>query len=89
MRSSSTLLLNCCLAVCCALACPDVSSARGWRKRFAASSTSRPTPAQNPYAAKRIYPQYDAGFHARHLQNIGIPSGDVGLRGNGITLNPW
>jgi hypothetical protein len=88
MRSSSALLLGCCLAVCCTLACPEESSARGWRKRFAADP-ARPTPAQNPYAAKRIYPQYDAGFHARHLQNIGIPSGDVGLRGNGITLNPW
>ena len=88
MRSSLAVLFVGCLAVCLSLACPGVSSARGWRQRFAAGS-SRPTPAQNPYAAKRIYPQYDAGFHARHLQNIGIPSGDVGLRGNGITQNPW
>lgn len=89
MRSSLAVLIVCCLAVGMSLACPGVSSARGWRQRIAAGASTRPTPAQNPYAARRIYPQYDGGFHARHLQNIGVPSGDVGFRGNGITLNPW
>lgn len=27
------------------------------------------------------YPQYYGGFHARHLQNLGYPPGDRGLRG--------
>jgi len=54
-----------------------------------AGDPTRPTPAQNPYAARKVYPKYYHGFHARDLQNVGVPSGDVGLRGNGITWNPW
>jgi hypothetical protein len=30
-----------------------------------------------------LYPQYYGGIHAHQLQSIGIPSGDIGLRGNG------
>jgi hypothetical protein len=36
-----------------------------------------------------IYPKYQGGFHWRALQNIGIPTGDIGIRGNGLMLNPW
>lgn len=32
---------------------------------------------------RAVYPQYYGGIHARQLQNIGIPSGDIGIRGNG------
>lgn len=39
--------------------------------------------------ASAVYPRYEAGFHARYFENIGIPSGDVGLRGNSMFLNPW
>jgi len=39
--------------------------------------------------SKQIYPKYYYGFHSRQMQNIGVPTGDVGLRGNGITWNPW
>ena len=39
--------------------------------------------------AQAVYPKYQAGFHARYFENIGIPSGDVGLRGNSMFLNPW
>ena len=39
--------------------------------------------------SKQIYPKYYYGFHARQMQNIGVPTGDVGQRGNGITWNPW
>ena len=35
------------------------------------------------------YPRYFGGFHARELQNLGVPPGDVGLRGNGWTWSPW
>lgn len=70
------------------LLCPNLAGARGWRNRVAGDA-SRPTPAQNPYAARKVYPKYYHGFHARDLQNVGVPSGDVGLRGNGITWNPW
>lgn len=49
--------------------------------------------APRPYSryeySRAMYPRYDADFHARHYQNIGVPTGDVGLRGNGITWQPW
>ena len=28
------------------------------------------------------YPKYQAGFHSRALDNIGVPTGDVGMRGS-------
>lgn len=44
----------------------------------------------NPYYAfKAMNPQYYGGIHARTMQNIGMPNGDIGLRGNGLTLTPW
>jgi hypothetical protein len=39
--------------------------------------------------SKAMYPKYYYGFHARYMQNLGVPTGDVGLRGNGIRYNPW
>jgi hypothetical protein len=38
---------------------------------------------------REIYPQYQGGFHSRALQNIGVPTGDIGIRGNGFMMNPW
>jgi hypothetical protein len=38
---------------------------------------------------RAIYPKYQGGFHSRALQNIGVPTGDIGIRGNGFMLNPW
>ena len=35
------------------------------------------------------YPKYYGGFHSSYFQNMGVPSGDVGLRGNGIFMSPW
>jgi hypothetical protein len=44
----------------------------------------------NPYDYYRaLYPKYYGGFHARSLENIGIPTGDVGLRANGMYMLPW
>lgn len=39
--------------------------------------------------SKQVYPKYYYGFHSRQMQNIGVPTGDIGLRGNGIMYNPW
>ena len=44
---------------------------------------------QNAANAKAIYPRYYGSTHARQIENIGIPPGDIGLRGNGVMLNPW
>lgn len=46
-----------------------------------------PAPSRDPYAGR--YPKFYGGFHSRELQNIGVPSGDVGLRGNGFSMFPW
>lgn len=35
------------------------------------------------------YPRYVGGFHASYFRDMGLPPGDVGLRGNSLTLSPW
>jgi hypothetical protein len=51
-------------------------------------------PAFNRQAAiaaygKSVYPRYNFGFHTRELQNVGVPHGDVGILGSGLTRDPW
>ena len=50
-----------------------------------AGSLYRPVPGD----PRTIYPKYQGGFHSRALQNIGVPTGDIGIRGNGFMMNPW
>ena len=70
-------------------------SAAGRRHRMASGPThGRPTYGRSAYsqqaqAARAAYPKYYYGFHSRSMQNIGVPTGDVGIRGNGITASPW
>jgi hypothetical protein len=33
--------------------------------------------------------RYIGGFHQSHFQNLGIPSGDIGLRGNAYNWRTW
>ena len=33
--------------------------------------------------------RYTGGFHQSHFQNLGLPSGDVGLRGNALNWRTW
>ncbi|MFO0901733.1 MAG: hypothetical protein U0939_01965 [Pirellulales bacterium] len=35
------------------------------------------------------YPKFQGGFHSRQMQDIGVPTGDQGLRGNGFQMYPW
>jgi hypothetical protein len=35
------------------------------------------------------YPKYLGGFHSSHFTNVGLPSGDIGFRGNGLYWTPW
>ena len=39
--------------------------------------------------ANDMYPKWNGAIHAREIQNLGVPSGDIGLRGNGITYGAW
>jgi hypothetical protein len=41
------------------------------------------------YQGNMMYPKYYFGLHERQMQSIGVPSGDIGIRGNGITATPW
>lgn len=34
-------------------------------------------------------PRYYGGFHTSYFESIGLPSGDIGPRGNQIYWNPW
>jgi hypothetical protein len=51
----------------------------------------RPAPSyyETYHYMNRYYAKYYGGFHARYFQNMGIPSGDIGLRRNGILRKPW
>ena len=40
-------------------------------------------------SAAEVYPKYYGGCHSRALDPVGIPNGDIGLRGNGFTASPW
>jgi hypothetical protein len=79
------LLVVCALVLC---ASQESFAAGRFRRAQQQNGYKRPTPTPNPYA-RELYPKYEGGFHARQLQNIGIPTGDVGIRGNGIYMNPW
>ncbi len=79
----------------------DACAAPGARLRAWANST----PTRQPMAfgapaypsdygpgyrtTAELYPKYYGSFHYRHLDNIGIPTGDIGLRGNGLYMSPW
>lgn len=38
---------------------------------------------------KSVYPRYNFGFHTRELQNVGVPRGDIGILGSGLSRDPW
>ena len=51
----------------------------------------RPAPSyyQRYHYLNSRFPKYYGGFHARYFQDLGVPPGDIGLRGNGIYATPW
>ncbi len=36
-----------------------------------------------------LYPKYIGGFHSSEFNNLGVPPGDIGFRGNSILWTPW
>ena len=38
---------------------------------------------------RAVYPKYYRSFHFREFENVGIPHGDIGTVGNGLTRTPW
>ena len=53
--------------------------------------SAMPTRGRAPVASTDSgrYPKFTGGFHSRELQNIGVPTGDIGLRGNSFSMFPW
>jgi hypothetical protein len=85
MRTLTTIVL-----ALTALAVFSISAEAGGRRRlFQGRAAASFRQAHPPLDAREVYPKYYGGFHARQLQNIGIPTGDIGIRGNGITATPW
>ncbi len=41
------------------------------------------------FPAEPTYPKFYGGFHSSHFSNLGVPSGDIGFRGNGLYWAPW
>ena len=55
---------------------------------------ARPMPPYSKQAqigayGRAVYPKYYRAFHFREFENIGIPHGDIGTVGNGLTRTPW
>lgn len=72
--------------------------AGGWGRRLSRRPSLRATSPQYRYGmpfrysyptASELYPKYYGSFHYRHLDNIGVPTGDIGIRGNGLYMSPW
>ena len=82
----ATMIILTAAMLTCAAGSAEAGNRRRWFQGHAAASFRRGHP---PLEAREQYPKYYGGFHARQLQNIGIPTGDIGLRGNGSELNPW
>ena len=75
-----------------ATAATSAEAGQKWRLGF----TNKPAyvGAYNKQAAigaygRAVYPKYTWGFHARELQNVGVPHGDIGSLGSGIQRDPW
>ncbi len=60
---------------------------RPWQHSVVPSGRGSKAPADLYY--RSLHPKYQTGFHARDMQNLGVPTGDVGLRGNGFSWTPW
>lgn len=47
-------------------------------------------PSYSPYhSVDDAYPRYIGAFHSRYFNDLGIPSGDVGIRANTVQMLPW
>jgi hypothetical protein len=87
MRMLATLLFVAAIVLVIAVPEADAAGRRRWIDRgHVESGQIHRAPPLDPRA---VYPKYQGGFHSRALQNIGVPTGDIGIRGNGFMMNPW
>lgn len=66
----------------------EISRYSNYRNPFVSRLLDGPTTPgrRNPY---EVESRYIGGFHQSHFSNIGIPSGDIGIRGNAYRWNTW
>ncbi len=69
-------------------------AAQAAEPRWAGPFARPPMPPYSKHAqiaayGRAVYPKYYWGLHAREFQNAGIPHGDIGILGSGLTRNPW
>lgn len=66
----------------------EISRYSNYRNPFISRLLDGPTTPgrRNPY---EVESRYIGGFHRSHFNNIGIPSGDIGIRGNAFRWNTW
>ena len=48
-----------------------------------------PSYAETYHRLHARYPRYIGAFHSSYFRDIGVPPGDIGLRGNGLLAYPW
>ena len=89
MRRLATVATAITLLSCCSLTLSAEPHPR-WTGPFARP----PMPPYSKHAqiaayGRAVYPKYYWGLHAREFQNAGIPHGDIGILGSGLTRNPW
>ena len=92
MRSLATLLIVAATVLVFAVPEADAAPRRRWIDRGRIESgyvEGGPVHRAPPLDPRAVYPKYQGGFHSRSLQNIGVPTGDIGIRGNGFMMNPW
>lgn len=94
---ATLLLLVCAVVTLVVLTASDASAANGRRVRMVKPAQEAYTPPMTtrvPGTNRAMldtgrYPRFQGAFHSRELQNIGVPTGDVGLRGNSFSVYPW
>jgi hypothetical protein len=69
--------------------CRPRHSPRSVVQKGRASRPAWQSPARYQPTDDDRYSKYYGSFHYRHLDNIGVPSGDIGLRGNGLYWSAW
>jgi hypothetical protein len=92
-RSPPMRLAAAALAAWAVLSLTSFAHAAGPR-RMGAHHKQTPAGTYNKQAAlgaygRAVYPKYYWGFHSRTLQNIGVPHGDIGIRGSDLSMGPW
>jgi hypothetical protein len=65
----------------------SVVGGKPWFNSKTRNSDRWPRPV--PWNVESNNSRYIGGFHYSYFENLGIPSGDIGLRGNGVNWRPW